>query len=204
MAAPIDLHDVAALELEARSRYPWRLKACASTACLSAGAGATMQAMERAVEAEDLALDVQLIPTGCMGLCSRGPLVRLLRRGAEETMYQAVAPEVGIDIVRSHVRDHKVVETNLLDQSIPFFASQERIVLANGGIINPDRVESYVAHSGYQALETAITSMSPEEVVEQVRASGIRGRGGAGYPAGSKWALLAASAGRTEVRRRQR
>ena len=195
MAAPIDLHDVAALELEARSRYPWRLKACSSTACLSAGAGATMQAMERAVEAEDLGLDVQLIPTGCMGLCSRGPLVRLLRRGAEETMYQAVAPEVGIDIVRSHVRDHKVVETNLLDQSIPFFASQERIVLANGGVINPDRVESYVAHNGYQALETALTTMSPEEVVEQVRASGIRGRGGAGYPAGSKWALLAASAG---------
>jgi bidirectional [NiFe] hydrogenase diaphorase subunit len=195
MATPIDLHEVAERELEARSRYPWRLKACASTACLSAGAGATMTAMEQAVEAEDLALDVQLIPTGCMGLCSRGPLVRLLRRGAEETMYQAVTPEVGVEIVRTHVGDNQTVDASLLDQHMPFFASQQRVVLANGGIINPDRVESYVAHGGYQALEKAITTMTPEEVIEQVRQSGIRGRGGAGYPAVSKWGLLAAAAG---------
>ncbi len=195
MATPIDLHEVAERELEARSRYPWRLKACASTACLSAGAAATMQAMEQAVEADDLALDVQLIPTGCMGLCSRGPLVRLLRRGAEETMYQAVSPEVGVDIVRSHVRDLRPVETSLLDQHIPFFSSQERVVLAHGGIINPDRIESFVAHGGYQALEKVLTSMAPEEVVEIVRASGLRGRGGAGYPTGTKWSLLAAAAG---------
>jgi bidirectional [NiFe] hydrogenase diaphorase subunit len=195
MATPIDLHEVAERELEARSRYPWRLKACSSTACLSAGAGATMQAMEQAVEADDLALDVQLIPTGCMGLCSRGPLVRLLRRGGEETMYQAVGPEVGIDIVRSHVRDHTPVETSLLDQRIPFFASQERVVLAHGGVINPDRIESFVAHGGYQALEKVLTTMRPEEVVDTLRASGLRGRGGAGYPTGTKWSLLAASPG---------
>jgi bidirectional [NiFe] hydrogenase diaphorase subunit len=195
MATPIDLHDVAARELEARSRYPWRLKACASTACLSAGAGATMQAMEQAVESNDLALDVQLIPTGCMGLCSRGPLVRLLRRGGEETMYQAVDAAVGADIVRSHVRDHTPVATNILDQNIPFFSSQERVVLSHGGVINPDRVESFVAHGGYQALEKVLTSMAPEEVIDTVRASGIRGRGGAGYPAGTKWGLLAAASG---------
>jgi bidirectional [NiFe] hydrogenase diaphorase subunit len=195
MATPIDLHDVAEREWEARSRYPWRLKACASTACLSAGAAASMQAMERAVETEELALDVQLIPTGCMGLCSRGPLVRLLRRGGDETMYADVTPEVGIEILRSHVRDHQPVESRLLDQEMPFFASQERIVLENGGVINPDRVEAYVAHTGYQALETALNTMAPEDIVEQIRASGIRGRGGAGYPAGSKWALLAAASG---------
>jgi bidirectional [NiFe] hydrogenase diaphorase subunit len=198
MAAPIDLHEVAERELEARSRYPWRLKACNSTACLSAGAGATMQAMEQAVEADDLALDVQLIPTGCMGLCSRGPLVRLLRRGGEETMYADVTPEVGIDIIRSHVRDRRPVEASLLDQHMPFFASQERVVLTHAGIINPDRIESYVAHGGYQALEKAITTMAPEDVVEQVRISGLRGRGGAGYPTGSKWSLLGAAPGDTK------
>jgi bidirectional [NiFe] hydrogenase diaphorase subunit len=195
MATPIDLHEVAEREHEARSRYPWRLKACASTSCLSAGAGATMQAMEEAVETEDLALDVKLIPTGCMGLCSRGPLVRLLRRGGEETMYGDVTPEVGVDIIRSHVRDSRPVDGKQLDEAMPFFASQERIVLANGGIIDPDRIESYVAHGGYLALEKALTSMSPEEVVAEVRDSGLRGRGGAGYPAGSKWALLAAAPG---------
>jgi bidirectional [NiFe] hydrogenase diaphorase subunit len=154
-----------------------------------------MQAMERTVDSDDLALDVQLIPTGCMGLCSRGPLVRVLRRGGEETMYEAVTPEVGIDILRSHVRDHRLVEPSVLDQRIPFFASQSRIVLSHGGVINPDRIESFVAHGGYQALEKVLTTMRPEEVVETVRASGLRGRGGAGYPAGSKWALLAAAAG---------
>ncbi len=195
MATPIDLHEVAERELEARSRYPWRLKACASTACLSAGAGASMTAMENAVEASDLALDVQLIPTGCMGLCSRGPLVRLLRRGGEETMYQNVTPEVASDIIRRHVRDGQIVEDSVLDDHIPFFDSQRRIVLANGGIINPDRIESYVAHGGYGALHKALTSMTPEEVVEQVRISGIRGRGGAGYPTGNKWTLLASAPG---------
>jgi bidirectional [NiFe] hydrogenase diaphorase subunit len=195
MAAPIDLHEVMERELEARSRYPWRLKACASTACLSAGAGATMQALERTVEAEDLALDVQLIPTGCMGLCSKGPLVRLLRRGGEETMYERVTPEVGIEIVRTHVGEHRTVDDHLLDAGIPFFSSQRRVVLANAGITNPDRVESYVAHGGYHALQKALTTMAPEEVVEAIRLSGLRGRGGAGYPAGSKWALLAAAGG---------
>jgi (2Fe-2S) ferredoxin len=195
MAAPIDLHEVMERELEARSRYPWRLKACASTACLSAGAGATMQALERTVEAEDLALDVQLIPTGCMGLCSKGPLVRLLRRGGAETMYERVTPEVGIEIVRTHVGEHRTVDDHLLDAGIPFFSSQRRVVLANAGITNPDRVESYVAHGGYQALQKALTTMAPEEVVEAIRLSGLRGRGGAGYPAGSKWALLAAAGG---------
>ncbi len=191
MAAPIDLHDVAEREHEARSRYPWRIKACASTACLSAGAGASIQALERTVEASDLALDAVVIPTGCMGLCSRGPLVRLLRRGGDETMYQAVNEAVAVDIVRSHVRDHKPVETNVLDTSIPFFSAQERVVLANGGVIDPDRIEGYVAHGGYRALRKVLTEMTPEAVVQEVAASRIRGRGGAGYPTGSKWSLLA-------------
>jgi bidirectional [NiFe] hydrogenase diaphorase subunit len=195
MAAPIDLHEVAEREHEARSRYPFRIKACASTACLSAGAGATVSALERTIETSDLALDAVVIPTGCMGLCSRGPLVRVLRRGGDETMYQNVDEAVATDIVRSHIRNHEPVEANILDTEIPFFQAQERVVLANGGIIDPDRIEGYVAHGGYMALQKAITAMTPEEVVEEVRASGLRGRGGAGYPAGSKWGLLARAEG---------
>jgi len=195
MPAPIDLHEVSERELSERYRFPWRIKACMSTACLSAGAGQAFEGMEQTIEKEDLALEARLIPTGCMGLCSRGPLVRVLRRGVEEVMYQAVNKEVGIDIITDHVRDHKPVETNLYDHDIPFFTSQEKIVLENGGVIDPNRIESYVGHRGYQALERVITRMAPEEVVEVIRASGLRGRGGAGYPVGSKWALLAASAG---------
>ena len=195
MAAPIDLHEVAQREHEARSRYPWRIKACGSTACLSAGSASTISALEQTIETSDLALDAVVIPTGCMGLCSRGPLVRVLRRGGDETMYQEVNEDVAIEIVRSHIRNHEPVEESVLDAEIPFFAAQERIVLANGGIIDPDRIEGYVAHGGYVALQKAITEMTSEEVVEEVRASGLRGRGGAGYPTGSKWGLLAKSEG---------
>ena len=195
MATVIDLHEVADREHEARSRYPWRIKACASTACLSAGAGATVQALEQTIEAADLVLDAVVVPTGCMGLCSRGPLVRVLRRGGDETMYQAVNKEVAIDIVRKHVRNHETVDTNVLDTNIPFFTAQERVVLATGGVIDPDRIEGYVAHGGYEALRKAITEMAPEQVVEEIRSSGLRGRGGAGYPTGNKWSLLAKADG---------
>jgi bidirectional [NiFe] hydrogenase diaphorase subunit len=195
MAAPIDLHEVAEREHEARSRYPWRIKACASTACLSAGAAATVQTLERTIESSDLVLDAVVIPTGCMGLCSRGPLVRVLRRGGDETMYQAVNQEVAVDIVRKHVRNHEIVDTNLLDTSIPFFAAQERVVLANGGVIDPNRIEGYVAHGGYESLRHAVLHMAPEEVIEVIRASGLRGRGGAGYPTGNKWRMLAQADG---------
>ena len=198
MPGPIDLHQVSEHELSERYRFPWRVKVCMSTSCLSAGSGQAFEGMEQTIEKEDLALEARLIPTGCMGLCSRGPLVRVLRRGTDETMYQAVNKEVGIDIITNHVRDHKPVETNVLDHTIPFFTSQEKVVLENGGVVDPNRIESYVGHRGYQALDRVITRMAPEEVVETIRASGLRGRGGAGYPVGSKWALLAASAGETK------
>ncbi len=198
MAAPIDLHEVAEREREERFRTRWRVKACSSTACLSAGAGATIAALEEAAETDEMALEVQVIPTGCKGLCSAGPLVRVLRRGGDETLYQKVTPEAGIEILRSHVEDEETVSKYELDQNLPFFTSQERVVLANGGVINPDRIESYVAHGGYSALEKALTTMKPKQVIDEMRKSGIRGRGGAGYPVASKWSLLAAAGGDTK------
>ncbi len=198
MAAPIDLHEVSEREREERFRTRWRVKACGSTACLSAGAGATIQAVEDMVEREDMALEVQVIPTGCMGLCSAGPLMRMMRRGGEETDYQKVTPEIAQEVVRSHVLNEEPVPEHRLDTTMPFFTSQERIVLANGGVINPDRIESYVAHGGYAALEKALTTMKPKAVIDEIRKSGIRGRGGAGYPVASKWSLLAAAGGDTK------
>ena len=191
MATPIDLHEVATRELETRSRYPWRIKACASTACQSAGAGPAYSAMEREISNSGQSQTVQLVPTGCMGLCSRGPLVRVLERGGDETMYQHVDAEIGSDIVKSHTGQRTPIQPNVLDHHVPFFAEQRRVVLANAGIIDPDRLESAVAHGAYLALEKAITTMTPDQVVEEVKASGLRGRGGAGYPTGTKWSLLA-------------
>ena len=193
MAAPIDLHEVAERELEERSRYPWRIKACASTSCQSAGAGPAIAALEAEVATTGLASEVRVVSTGCMGLCSQGPLVRVLRRGGEEVMYHSVDAEVGPEIVRSHTAKGESLEANVLDKDMPFFARQQRIVLANAGIIDPDRLESAVAHGAYRALHKALTTMTPTQVVDEIKASGLRGRGGAGYPAGTKWALLASA-----------
>ena len=193
MAAPIDLHEVAERELEERSRYPWRIKACASTSCQSAGAGPAIAAIEAEVATTGLASEVRVVSTGCMGLCSQGPLVRVLRRGGEEVMYHSVDAEVGPEIVRSHTAKGESLEANVLDKDMPFFARQQRIVLANAGIIDPDRLESAVAHGAYRALHKALTTMTPTQVVDEIKASGLRGRGGAGYPAGTTWALLASA-----------
>ena len=195
MAKQIDLHDVANVELEARSRFTTRIKACSSTACISAGAGPVRNALEATVEGEDLSSEVQVVPTGCMGLCSRGPLVRVEPRGGAATMYQHVDAPTARGIVSQHVVGRRELADSVLDESIPFFSRQRRIVLANAGRIDPDRLEGYVAEGGYQALARALHEMSPQEVIEEITASGLRGRGGAGYPAGKKWALLAAAQG---------
>jgi bidirectional [NiFe] hydrogenase diaphorase subunit len=190
---PIDLHAVADAEREHRSRYPWRVKVCTSTACLSAGAAATREAVTEAVETSPRADDCQVVPTGCLGLCSKGPLVRVEPRGEERTLYGPVDPDLGRRIVAEHLDHGTPVEEARLPETEPFFARQHRVVLANAGRIDPDRLEDYVAEGGYRALERAVTTMTPEAVLAVVKASGLRGRGGAGYPVGNKWALLAAS-----------
>lgn len=191
MAKVIDLHEVGEREAAASARYPWRIKVCNSTACNAAGAVQVMDSLTEAAAEHDRALDVHVQPTGCTGLCSRGPLMRVLPRGGEEVMYSDVTPEIGRDVIASHVVGGDVVEDATVDRTMPFFSSQQRVVLANAGIIDPERIESYVAHDGYRALHTALTSMTPEQVTQAVADSGLRGRGGAGYPTGRKWALLA-------------
>jgi bidirectional [NiFe] hydrogenase diaphorase subunit len=190
MAAPIDLHEVGQRELEQQGRYPWRIMCCSSTACMSAGAGRARAAIEESVTAAGLEHDVQVVPTGCMGLCSRGPLVRMAPRGTEPTLYERVDATTASALVENHVVAGAPVAGNVLDESIPFFTRQVRVVLANAGRIDPDRIEDYVATGGYRALEKAVQTMSPAEVVEAVEASGLRGRGGGGYPTGKKWAML--------------
>lgn len=133
------------------------------------------------------------MPTGCMGLCSRGPLVRVDPRTGPPALYGGVTPQVGGAIARTRDRADGVAGDHVVELDMPFFAHQHRMVLANAGRADPERIEDYVAEGGYAALATALWSMSPGEVVEAITASGLRGRGGAGYPTGRKWALLAAA-----------
>ncbi|HEY63252.1 MAG TPA: NADH-quinone oxidoreductase subunit NuoF [Caldilineae bacterium] len=155
----------------------------------------------------------QISPVGCIGMCSYEPLVDVALPGQTRVTYANVTPEMVDRIVAEHVVGGHPVEEWVLGQmaydpldggadrwdplypDIPSFRKQLRIVMRNCGIINPERIEEYIARDGYQALKKALTSMTPEQVIEEVIASGLRGRGGGGFPTGRKWAITRQSPG---------
>jgi bidirectional [NiFe] hydrogenase diaphorase subunit len=191
MPGPIDLIEVADAELQARSHYTHRALVCSSTGCLSAGAANVRATLEADIEAAGRGQDVQVVPTGCPGLCSRGPLVRVESRGEPPTVYEHVDEPAAHDIVREHLLAGRVVpDGRIVPEDLPFYARQHRVVLAYAGLIDPDRLEDYVAAGGYRALAHALEDLRPEQVIEAIAASGLRGRGGAGYPTARKWSLL--------------
>ena len=196
MAKTIDLDAVAKAERDARSRFAHRALVCTSTACLSAGSGTVRGRLEAEVATAGAEDTVGVSVTGCSGLCSRGPLVRVETRGERSTLYQEVDETGAGAIARDHLlggRPSARVAT--VAEDLPFLARQERVVLATAGRIDPDRLEDYVAEGGYRSLATAVGTQSPQDVVQAITASGLRGRGGAGYPTGRKWALLAEAPG---------
>jgi len=130
---------------------------------------------------------VELAGTGCMGLCGEGPLVRIVGDG---TLYQRVDVAVAEKIIEEHIVQGKKVAENLVDTTDPFFASQVKIVLENCGTTDSEKIDDYIAAGGYEALAKAVTELQPAGVVEEIRKSGLRGRGGAGYPTGLKWGIV--------------
>ena len=134
---------------------------------------------------------VQVVGVGCLGLCSRGPLVEV---SPTSTLYEQVTPTTAPSIVDG--LDSGAVEAPRCDDRHPFFTMQQKIVCENSGKIDCESIEEYVATGGYQALAKALAEMNPAEVVQAVTRSGLRGRGGAGYPTGVKWATVAKMPGR--------
>ena len=190
------LQELGEQELERQENIDHRIFCCTSTACLSTGAGATHSALKEILEDGKIVEDeAEVVQTGCMGLCSRGPLVRVESKGEEDIFYQDVTPEVANDIVVKHVpslsngRPGTEVELtkHLLPQDIPFFTRQVKVVLSEVGLIDPENLKDYLAHGGYTALAHALHNMTPEQVCDEIEKSGLRGRGGAGFPTGVKW-----------------
>ncbi|HLY88022.1 MAG TPA: NADH-quinone oxidoreductase subunit F [Acetobacteraceae bacterium] len=130
----------------------------------------------------------------CLGLCARGPLVRVELDTGREMVYQQVQPTQATEIAAS-LAGHAAAPVNQLDLQAPFFSRQVRVVTANAGRIDPESIDDYLAVGGYEALSRAVTSTSPQDVVAEVSRSGLRGRGGAGFPTGVKWGLVARVAG---------
>ena len=174
---------------------------CGGTACKSAGSKEVQLAFSRAIEAKGLSDEVMVVETGCHGFCEHGPLVIVYPEG---TFYCQVKAEDVEEIVESHLFKGRIVERllyhePLTHESIPnyseinFYKKQHRLVLENCGAINPEQIEEYIAVGGYEALAKAVTTMSPEDVIEEIKKSGLRGRGGGGFPTGMKWQFAKAS-----------
>ncbi|MBE0584206.1 MAG: NAD(P)H-dependent oxidoreductase subunit E [Desulfofustis sp.] len=186
-----ELQAIGEREKEKQRSYRCRLLCCASTPCLSSGATAVIETFKEVIKENDLEAEVAITSTGCMGPCSRGPLVTVQVNGQEDVIYEQVTPELARDIALAHAAaEPKPLECNVLPANLPFFSKQKKVVLSNCGLIDPTRLESYVARGGYGALAHALREMTPTEVCEEVIKSGLRGRGGAGYPSGLKWNLV--------------
>ena len=174
---------------------------CGGTGCKSAGSKEVQLAFSRAIEAKGLSDEVMVVETGCHGFCEHGPLVIVYPEG---TFYCQVKAEDVEEIVESHLFKGRIVERllyhePLTHESIPnyseinFYKKQHRLVLENCGAINPEQIEEYIAVGGYEALAKDVTTMSPEDVIEEIKKSGLRGRGGGGFPTGMKWQFAKAS-----------
>jgi NADH:ubiquinone oxidoreductase subunit F (NADH-binding)/(2Fe-2S) ferredoxin/Pyruvate/2-oxoacid:ferredoxin oxidoreductase delta subunit len=186
-----------------------RIQVCAGTACVFAGSMKVLDAFEREVEAAGLEDSVEVSIIGCHGLCSQSPVVVVHEPadgGEQETYYPRLTVETAARVVREHLVGGRVAEDLLYVDPvsgeavrcschIPFYRAQTRIALRNVGRMNPERIEDALARGGYEAARLVLTGKTPEWVVEEMLASGLRGRGGAGFPTGMKWKFAAASPG---------
>ena len=168
---------------------------CAGASCLASGAGEVIAAFKAELAQQGLAAAVETKGTGCPGFCERGPVVVIY---PEEICYLQVKPEDVPEIVSQTIKEKKVVERLLYvepstgekvtqEAAIPFYKYQERLLISNNIKIDPQSIEDYLAIGGYSALAKALIRMTPEQVLEEVKRSGLRGRGGAGFPTGRKW-----------------
>jgi len=170
---------------------------CAGTACESSKSTELYEALLREAELQGVKNDVQVVKTGCFGFCEKGPIVKVL---PQESFYVEVKPEDAKEIIAEQVvkgrevkrllykKDAKTSDTVKIED-IEFYQKQFRVVLRNCGVINPENIDEYIARDGYTGLERALFKMKPEDIIEELKLSGLRGRGGAGFPTWLKWDL---------------
>ncbi len=212
------LQALAQKEKERQEAVKRRIYCCTSTACLSSGSAQTLEALKQSVKACQADADeAEVVQIGCMGLCSRGPLVRVESQDGVDVIYADVNGDVAQQIVAHHVpicegdaeddfgdepadgldpydllhlrsaRDKPGLKNHILAPDMPFFAKQTKVVLSDVGRLDPERLEEYLMLGGYSALNRVLTEMKPAEVCKEILDSGLRGRGGAGFPTGLKW-----------------
>src|SRR6201997_1346394 len=186
---PEELEQIAEDERGTQAQFLHRVNVCLAAGCISCQSQSVKDALDKEIANRGWQKKCQSKGVGCMGLCAEGPLVST----AQGALYQHVAAaDAGetLDALDSEPVSRLVCRTD-----VPFFQRQKKIVLENSGVIDPDRIEDYIAANGYTALIKALTEMAPREVIDEVTKSGLRGRGGAGYPTGLKWSTVSKSVG---------
>ena len=173
-----------------QKRKNTRVYCCTSTGCQASSSPAVKKAMDQAVKEADLD-DVQVVSVGCMGFCGQGPIVEVENRQdpSHYKLYEKVTPEQAPSIIKGLQGEE--VTAALGNPNHPFFSHQVQIVREHSGQIDPESIDEYLAVGGYQSLYQSIFEMSPEDVVQEITRSGLRGRGGAGFPTGLKWSTVA-------------
>ena len=183
--------------------YRSQVLVCGGTGCSSSGSAKLIERFEEQLKEKGLDKEVKVVRTGCFGLCEAGPVVIVYPEG---TFYSRVKEEDVDEIVSEHLLkgrrvqrlvyvDHKTHESSVQKSlnEIGFYKQQERVALRNCGVIDPENIDEYIAFDGYNALAKALTEMTPEQVIDEMLKSGLRGRGGAGFPTGKKWQFARAS-----------
>ena len=181
--------------------YRSHILICGGTGCTSSNSQKIIEAMEKEIAAQGLAEEVKVVRTGCFGLCALGPIMIVYPEGC---FYSRVTVEDLPEIVSEHLLKGRIVTRLLYDETVDkendtvkslnetdFYKKQVRVALRNCGVINPESIDEYIAYDGYQALAKCLTEYTPEQVIQVITDSGLRGRGGGGFPTGRKWALCA-------------
>ncbi len=181
--------------------YRSHVLVCGGTGCTSSNSQKIIEAMEAEIAAKGLQDEVQVIRTGCFGLCALGPIMIVYPEGC---FYSEVKVEDVPEIVEEHLLKGRMVKRLLYSETVTpqeikglndtnFYKKQERVALKNCGVINPENIDEYIAYDGYMALAKCLTEYTPEKVVQIIKDSGLRGRGGGGFPTGLKWSFTAAN-----------
>ena len=177
------------------SNFRMHLLVCGGTGCTASDSLTLVKMLKESIKKHEITNEVEVVVTGCFGFCEKGPILKVY---PDNVFYVTVKPEDAEEIITEHVIKGRMVERLLYvepntkkrlegQKSIPFYKKQIRIALRNCGFINPEDINEYIAADGYQALAKCLTEMSPDEVIDTVVQSGLRGRGGGGYPTGLKW-----------------
>ena len=173
---------------------------CGGTGCTSSGSQKVIEAFEKHLKDKGIDKEVKVVQTGCHGLCELGPVIIVYPEGV---FYSRVQEEDVEEIVSEHLLKGRIVKRLVYEESIEkdviksldnvdFYRKQVRVALRNCGVIDPENIDEYIAMDGYKAIAKVLTEMTPEQVIEEIKKSGLRGRGGAGFPTGMKWAFAAA------------